>query len=134
MAAQGLLGQVVVFHAQGEDGFAVRVRNEGVEVVDVQLGLQQGGHEAAQAGGVDLDHHQLAFGERETLAHQHVARAVGIVHHDTDNGTVGGVHDHQGEDMNAVGAQQADEDMQAAQAVGGEDRELDHRVRAGQPL
>jgi hypothetical protein len=51
MALQHLFGEFVVLHAQTEEGRALRVRYEGIEIVDVELGLQHGSHELVQLGG-----------------------------------------------------------------------------------
>ena len=39
MAVEHLFSHLVIFHAQAEDGFALRMRDEGIEIVDIQLGL-----------------------------------------------------------------------------------------------
>ena len=44
MAFQDLFGEFVVFQAHAQQGGAVRVRDEGVKVIDVQFGLEQRGH------------------------------------------------------------------------------------------
>ncbi len=46
MLLEDLLGDVVVFHAQTNDGFSVGMRDERVEIIDVQFGLEQCGDEA----------------------------------------------------------------------------------------
>src|SRR6266496_1414499 len=42
MALQNFFGDVVVLHAQAEDGFALGMRDEGIKVIDVELGLEEG--------------------------------------------------------------------------------------------
>ena len=39
MALEGLFRQVVVLHAQSENGFAVGMRNERVKIIDVEFGF-----------------------------------------------------------------------------------------------
>ncbi len=70
VAAQRLVGQVVVLHAEREDGLASGLGDEGIELIDVQLSLQQRRHEPRQFGGTGLDRQYSALVEREALAHQ----------------------------------------------------------------
>src|SRR6266487_3091840 len=51
MTLQNLFGNIIVLHAQAKDGFALSMRDEGVKVVDVELGFEEGGHEVVQFGG-----------------------------------------------------------------------------------
>src|SRR5436309_190173 len=46
VSLKDLLGHVVIFHAQGEKRFSVRMRNERIEVINVDLGFEQGREEA----------------------------------------------------------------------------------------
>ena len=124
MPAQGLFGQLVVFDAQADDGFAFRVGDEGIKIIDVQLGFQQGRHELVQLSGGDFHHYQFAFGEREAFPVEHFARAVGVVHDHANDGAVGRVQDHQRHDMNALRSQQPNQVVEAPQPVGCEYGEL----------
>ncbi len=129
--AKGLFGQVVVFEAEADNGFAARLRDEGVEVVDVQFGFEQGGHEPAEFRRVDFHHHEFAFGERETMLDQQVPGTVGVVDDKADDGAVGSIQDHESEDVNAVGAEEANEIVETAQAIGGKNGELNDGVAPG---
>ena len=51
MTLQNLFGNIIVLHAQAKDGFALSMRDEGVKVVDVELGFEEGGHEVVQFRG-----------------------------------------------------------------------------------
>src|SRR5436190_6897079 len=45
MPAQCLLGGLVVLHAQTDDRLALRLGNQGIEVVDVEFGLEERPHQ-----------------------------------------------------------------------------------------
>src|SRR5437773_11643442 len=51
MTLQDLFGNIVILHAQAKDGFALGMRDEGVKVVDVELGFEESGHEVVQFRG-----------------------------------------------------------------------------------
>ena len=102
-----MLGGFVVLDAEAEDGFALGLRNEGVEVIDIQFGFEQGRHEAVQIGGGGLDNEQVAFGERKAFADKQFPGAVGIVHDDPNDGAVGGVKNHEGQDVDTLSAKEA---------------------------
>ena len=50
MLLEDLLAHLVIFHAQGQERFALRIRDEGVEVVDVQLRLEHRRHQTSELG------------------------------------------------------------------------------------
>ena len=128
MAAEGLLGGFVVFDAEAENGFALGLGKERVEVIDIQLGFEQGRHEAIQIGGGGLDNQQVALGERKALAHEEFSGAVGVVHNNSNDGAVGGVENHESKDVDALRAQQPNQIMQASEPVSGEDGKLDDGI------
>jgi hypothetical protein len=128
MPFQGLLGGFVVFHAETDDGFPLGLREEGVKIVDIQLGLQERSHQPIQIGWVDFNDNQVAFGEWKALLHKQFAGAVRVIYNDSNYRAVGRVQDHQAKDMHAPRIQEPDEIVQPAESVGGENGELDHRI------
>ena len=99
---EGLLGDFVVFDAQPENGFAVRVRDEGVEIIDIQFGFEQDGHEPAQFGRGSLNGDQAAFHKRITILRQELTSGLRVVHDDPDNGAIGLIQNHYGKDVNSM--------------------------------
>ncbi len=128
MSFQGLFGEFVVFEAEADDGFAVRLGDEGVKVVDVEFGLEEGFHEVFQLAGIDFDDDELAFGKREAFGFEDLPGAVWIVNGHANNGAIGGVEDHEAEDVDGMVAEEADEIVQPAEAVGGKDGELNDMI------
>ena len=102
MTLKGLLGDFVVFNAQPENGFAVRVRDEGVEIIDIQFGFEQDGHEPAQFGRGSLNGDQAAFDKRITILRQELTGSLWVVHHDPDNGAIGLIQNCHGEDVDSM--------------------------------
>ena len=71
MLPNDLLGDVVVLHAEANDRFAIWVRNEQLEIVDVQFSFEQRRDQAVQfLGRIHFHHEQLAFRKREIFLMQ----------------------------------------------------------------
>jgi len=120
MLRQDLLGDLVVFHAQGQDRFAMRVRNKRVEIIDVQLGFQQRRHELIQIGrGIQFYNQQFALGEGEAVLEQEFARLLRVIDHEAQNRAVGRVQNGHGKNVNVVRIEQLSEVMKAAKPISG---------------
>src|SRR6266850_3581893 len=128
MATQSLLGSVIVFHAQAHDRLTFRPRDEGIEIVNIELGFEKSGHETIEIGGICFDDDEVALGEGKVFGDEQFASAVRIVHDDANDGAVGGVEDHQAQDVDVFGIEEADKVVEAANFIWGKNGELDYRV------
>src|SRR5437762_1083734 len=98
MALQNLFGDVVVLHAQAEDGFALGMRDEGIKVIDVKLSLEEGRHEVVQfRGGIDFNGQQITLSKWKTVVDQQASRPVRVIHHEANDGAVRGIQHRQRE-------------------------------------
>jgi len=79
MATQSLLGSVIVFHAQAHDRLTFRPRDEGIEIVNIELGFEKSGHETIEIGGICFDDDEVALGEGKVFGDEQFASAVRIV-------------------------------------------------------
>src|SRR5262249_19301022 len=104
------------------------MRDERIEVIYVQLGFKQSGHEALQIGWDGFDNDELAFGERELLAVEHFSSAFRNTHHHTDNGGVVRAQNHQTEPVNMFVSQEPNQIVQAPQPIRGEYGKLYYRI------
>ncbi len=122
MLLQDLLGYFIILHAESEHRLTLRVWNARIEIIDVQLGFKQRGHDIGEfSGGVDSHDQQLRLGERELMFFQKIAGLLGIIHQTTDDGAFRGVEDSEPENMDAMPAEKLDQVVQLAKPVGSED-------------
>src|SRR5581483_3038266 len=99
--------------------------DEGVEVVDVDFGLEQGGHDAGEfGGGIQFNDEQITFSEGEVVLVKQFPGAVGVVGHEADDGAIAGVQDGQGEDVDLMRAEKRGKVVKAAEPISGEYGEL----------
>src|SRR2546422_3977045 len=133
MSLECLLRQFVIFHAQPNQRFALRLRNERIQVVDVQLSFQQRRKHPVQLSRVHLSHHQSAFCKRKTLLDEQFARFVRVIYDHSNDCTISSVEHHQSEHMNVFCRELPYQIMQPPQPVGCEHRELDDHIRASCP-
>lgn len=132
MPAETFCGQFEIFEVEGDYGFVVGSADQGVGVVDVDFGLDQGAEGLFESGfRIDFDHEQVGLGKSEVVFHKNFPSLIGVIHHDADDGTIRGIEDGEGEDVDIPRIEQADEVVEAAEAVGGEDGELAHRFGWG---
>jgi len=125
MLLQDLFGNIVILHTQAKNGFALRMRDKGVEVIHIELGFEQGGHEVVQfGGGIDLDGQQITLGKWKVVVDQEASRPIRVVHHKPNDSTVRGVQHRQSEHMDSVRRQHADQVVQPSEPVRSKHREL----------
>ena len=79
VSVEGVGGEVVVLQTEGECGLAHGAREEGVGVVDVDLGLDEGGGDALDVSlAVQFDCDQLALDVGETVFNEEFLGLLGI--------------------------------------------------------
>ena len=132
MPAEAFCGQFEIFEVEGDYRFVVGAADQGVGVVDVDLGLDEGVECLFESCfRIDFDHEQVRLGKSEVIFHQDFAGLIRVVDYDAYDGAVGGIEDGEGEDVDIPRVEQADEVVEAAEAVGGEDGELAYRFGRG---
>src|SRR5262249_44176624 len=102
VAFQSLLGRFIILHAQADQGFPLWLRNKGIEIINVQFRLEQCRHKPIEVSRINLDYDEFAFCKWKTLPVQKVTGTVRVVHYGPDDGAVGGIKDHEGEDVHAI--------------------------------
>ncbi|SRR6266704_1539440 len=128
MPAQSLFGSVIIFHAQADNWFALGLRDERVEIVNVELGFEQSAHEPIEVGRICFHNDEVALGKGKVFSDEQLTGTVRIIHDDANDGAVSRVEHHQTQDMNIFGTEQANQIVKPANFVWCEDGELDYRV------
>src|SRR4051812_39306072 len=106
MLLENLLSHFVILHAQANDRFAVQMRNERIEIINIQFRLEQRRDESVNfPRGVHFSDDEQTLSKRETFLHQQIARFFGIIQHQSDDGTVRRVENRQRQDMNLMGGE-----------------------------
>jgi hypothetical protein len=112
----------VVFDVEDESGAAFGAFDEAVNVVDVDLGLEEGGEDLLEvAFVVDFDGDYGALHVGEIVIHHERASLVGVVHDQTEDGGVGGVEHGNCHDVDLIIFQELGEVVEASYAILGED-------------
>src|SRR2546423_892800 len=100
------------------------MRDERIEIIDVDLRSQKRGDYFTEARHFDFDSEQLAFGEWKSLFKKQIPRAIRIVHDEADDRAVGRVQNHQSQHMDVMSAEQRHEIVKAPKTIRSENGKL----------
>ena len=122
---EGPHGEIDIVDVEGDGSLPIAIE-EGVGVLDVDLGLEQGDADLEVGLRVlgEFDSDEVDFGEGELGEFEDFAAPIGVVHNEADDGAIDRVGDAEGDDADLVAFEVPQERMEAADAVFDKDREL----------
>lgn len=92
VAVEGLGGEVIILQAKGKGIATAGAYEEGVDVMDVDLGLHEGAGDGLEEGFIfEFHRDEPALHVREIVLDEEVLRFFGIVHDESNDGTVSGI-------------------------------------------
>ena len=124
-AAEDLAGHDGVVTSEHDGGEAARADEEGVGVIDVELGLEEvSAHLGEAAPFAEFDGEDFAFAERQVVSIQQTSGEDGVAGEDADDGVIGGVQHTEPGEREGVAFEDFEQVEQLPDTVIQEDGEL----------